>query len=150
MHAHHGAIRHFAPKRWALLSAVAIATLGAAFAVLLAQSGNATAGVASPAATVGFCGNVQLGALDGSGGGQTWCNGPLVESGLYQVYGYGEHSVCVEAAPWNGTRACSSGTNGVYSGEVPGLPETGVQYGTPFIQNNTNTVQHASGIYLTH
>jgi hypothetical protein len=113
--------------------------------VFLVQSylSNANAEVASPDATVGFCGNVLLGP-QGGGGAQTWCQAGFIEAGLYQAYAYGEHSVCVEIEEWN-TRRCSTGTEGVYSGETP----AGHEYGTPTIQNNTNTNNHASGIYLT-
>ena len=95
------------------------------------------------AASVGFCGNVLLGPLPG-GSGQTWCQVGIIY-GAYQAYGWGEHSVCVELPPL-GSRACSSGTNGVYSGTAP----AGLEYGYPTIKNNTGTAQYASGIYLTH
>jgi hypothetical protein len=92
------------------------------------------------AATIGFCGNVALAPMGGSG---NYCQHELVAN--YQAYAWGEHSVCVEDQPF-GSRACSTGTNGVYSGEVP--PSVGV--GAPTIDNNTNTVNYVSGIYLTH
>jgi hypothetical protein len=94
------------------------------------------------AAVYGFCGNVLLGP-QGGGNGQTWCRVGMV--GTYQAYAWGEHSVCVEVQPWGGT-ACSSGTNGVYSGQTP----PGSEIGWPTIFNNVNISQHASGVYLTH
>lgn len=93
------------------------------------------------AATIGFCGNVALSPM--RVGAPSFCQHEMVTN--YQVYGWGEHSVCVEDQPF-GSRACSTGTNGVYSGEVP--PSVGV--GMPTIQNNTETVNYASGVYLTH
>lgn len=124
----------------ALLIAVVLLT-----SIQLGSATQAAADVVVPDAVVGFCGNVALGPLPG-GSGQTWCQAGGVYGGLYQAYAWGEHSVCVEIQPWTNTRACSTGTNGVYSGLTP----AGLEYGFPTIQNNTATVNHASGIYLTH
>lgn len=118
-----------------MLTLVAILSLAGAFTIQLAHTEKADAAV------FGFCGNVLLGPYNGSGG-QSWCQVGVVTT--YQAYAWGEHSVCVEVQPWGG-RACSSGTNGVYSGETP----PGNEWGYPTLQNNTNTNQHASGVYLT-
>jgi hypothetical protein len=115
---------------------LAVGLLTTALGVQLAQTPNADANV------IGFCGNVQLGPMNGSGK-QSWCyNG--TEADPYQAYAWGEHSVCVNLPPWSVT-ACSSGTNGVYSGELA----RGDEIAQPEIWNNTNTTQYASGVYLT-
>ena len=129
-------------KRRLLLGLVSIASLAGVFALQLAQTATADAEGLSPDATVGFCGNVLLGP-QGGGGAQTWCQVGMV--GTYQAYAWGEHSVCVGIPPLEENYRCSSGTNGVYSGELPASYE----YGYPTIHNNVNINNHASGIYLT-
>jgi hypothetical protein len=121
-----------------MLILIAAASLAGAFAVQLAHTQKADA------ATIGFCGNVQLGPMNGSGG-QSWCQVGLISS-VYQAYAWGEHSVCVNIAPWS-VRACSSGTNGVYSGQLVGGPN---EWGYPTLENNTNTNNYSSGVYFTH
>jgi hypothetical protein len=124
-------------KQLGLMALVSATALAGTVGLALTETSGADAAV------IGFCGNVALGPMSGSGPGLAWCQHELVAN--YQAYAWGEHSVCVEDQPY-GSRACSTGTNGVYSGEVP--PEVGV--GAPTIHNNTNTVNHASGVYLTH
>jgi uncharacterized membrane protein len=125
-------------KRQLMMALIGLLVIAAAISVSLARTEKAEAGV------VGFCGNVLLGPMNGSGG-QSWCytgSGSVVAT--YQAYAWEEHSVCVNIPPWTVT-ACSSGTNGVYSGQLP----PGNELGTPNIWNNTNTTQYASGVYFT-
>lgn len=119
-------------KRHALMSLIALAAFAGALGVQLSQTPEADAAV------IGFCGNAYLYVNSAN-----FCQGGQVE-GAYEVYGWGEHSVCVELQPWS-ARHCSTGTNGVYSGEVPAAD----YYGVPTIGNNANVNQYVSAVYLT-
>lgn len=122
-------------KRHLLLSLVAVTSFVGLFGLQLGRASDADAAV------VGFCGNVLLRPV--SVGSSAFCQTGYI-SNVYEVYGWGEHSVCVELQPWTATH-CSTGTNGVYSGEPP----AGDDFGWPTIKNHTETNNYASALYFT-